>query len=135
MNNIKVLNKEEFFKSILNDILNIIDINVSVPVVIYNHDFIKGHKKALGITHFEYKGGLPLKITIDEYFVEECYKEYLGIPFGKQMRELAGDTLEGVICHELAHLTHLRHGKKHREETQRLLNLCYSNTEKLKVVG
>jgi hypothetical protein len=104
--------------------------NVAIPILPADHDQFKGHKNALGICHgyrsagkkagSRKKGWEPEKITIDEYFIEECYEADIN---GKWHFNLTGQTLAKVICHEIAHIYEWRHGKKHREITQRLTAL------------
>jgi hypothetical protein len=100
-------------------------INVSIPILPADHEHIKGHKNALGICH-GYKSPAkndwePEKITIDEYFIEECYEAEIN---GKwYLMKLTGQNLIEVICHEIAHIYEWRHGKKHSELTERLIRL------------
>lgn len=54
---------------------------------------------------------------IDDYFVENNWQANSGSIVGKAMVELAGDNLIGTLCHEIAHLTFFRHGRKHRALT------------------
>jgi hypothetical protein len=108
-------------------------VNVSIPILPADHEQFKGHENALGICHGYKSAGKndwePEKITIDEYFVEECYEAEVN---GKWYFALTGQNLMEVICHEIAHIYQWRHGKKHREITQRLIGLvkagmpCYS---------
>ena len=100
-------------------------INVTIPILPANHDLFKGHEKALGICHGHKtprkNDWEPNKITIDEYFIEECYEAEIN---GKRyMTELTDGNLVDVICHEIAHIYEWRHGKKHRLITRRLIEL------------
>jgi hypothetical protein len=83
-----------------------------------DHDKLKGQaKKAIGIAYTN-----DNLITIDNFFVEECYK-YFELNDIMSTWELGSHyTLEYVICHEIAHFSEARHGKKHTELTNRLLN-------------
>jgi hypothetical protein len=99
--------------------------NVVTPILPADHDQFKGHENALGICHGYKNAGNndwePEKITIDEYFIEECYEAEIN---GKwYLLNLTGQNLVEVICHEIAHIYEWRHGKKHRDITQRLIGL------------
>lgn len=116
----------DFFNATVSKVKRVV--NITVPIIPFDHDEIKGHKNALGICHgtryADGSGWEAEKITIDEYFIEECYKaEVEGFPY---MLDLIGDNLIGVICHEIAHTRILRHGKKHRELTQMLISIVES---------
>ena len=114
----------EYFNSVIAKVKH--SVNVRIPITLADHEQFKGHENALGICHGfktpRMNDWSPEKITIDEYFVEECYKaEVEGNQAAQFMLELAGDTLIGVICHEIAHIYNWRHGKKHTELAQRLV--------------
>jgi len=103
-NNITELTEAEL--QLFNDTVNRIKIALHIECDIsnYDHELIKGHTNALGICYtdnFE-----QFSITIDNYYISECYK---GLDF------ISGQTLEEVICHEIAHMQQWRHGKKHTE--------------------
>ena len=115
------LNKEEleWFRSIVARSKAATECNVDI--IVYDHDLYKGKSKnALGccITNNTEN---PLRgdsyITIDAYFVHEQYDVTFRNGFS-----ISGDTLEGVIAHEIAHLYCWRYGKKHNKITQELLN-------------
>jgi len=117
---------QSYFSQVVKTVLN--KTNMSALITIENHETIKGHEEALGIAHFDWDESKSKyifeRITIDEYFVKECYNEHFNVtPQAHYMRELAGDTLEGVLCHELAHVKHRIHTKAHARETARLLAL------------
>jgi hypothetical protein len=109
-----------------NDTVSMIkrSVNVIIPILPADHEQIKGHKEALGICHGYKNTGKnnwkPEKITIDEYFIEECYEAEIN---GKWYFNLTGQNLVEVICHEIAHICEWRHGKKHGEITQWLIGL------------
>ena len=65
-----------------------------------------------------FKNDTDYRIFIDNYFIHECY-ESLTKSYMKLL--LDGKTIESVICHEIAHLTHWNHGKKHKELTNKYL--------------
>lgn len=90
-----------------------------LPILNRDHEKMDGkHKEALGIFYTNDKEN-PLAdafITIDNYFIHECYeKVFNGI------ENISFSTLEETISHEIAHGLVIRHGKKHRELTERIL--------------
>lgn len=93
-----------------------------VPVIAYDHDLYKGKSRdALGCCCTGDPEN-PLRkeagtfITIDCYFIDEQWNAMHGTGWN-----ISGDTLEGVIAHELAHLTVWRHGRKHKRRTAEIL--------------
>ena len=112
--------EEAYFQKTLSRIKY--SVNFWVPVEVMDHETLKGwHKNALGICWAEDDGNgkpIPFKITIDEYFVQECFAA-LEAPYMK----VEPETLEEVIAHEIAHLHCWRHGKKHTELTQYICRL------------
>jgi len=111
------LTMQEYFNNTVQNILTSINcIMKQLIIKIQDHDTLKGKEKnALGICYIDEK-----LITIDEFFVEECYK-YFYLDIFSTWELGSGYTLEYVICHELAHFSYERHGKKHTELTNRLL--------------
>lgn len=97
-------------------------VNVHVPIEIMNHDNLVGkHKEALGICWAEGDETgkpAPFRITIDEYFVHECF-----VALERPYMKLEPQSLEQVIAHEIAHLHIWQHGKKHTELTERIFRL------------
>ena len=55
------------------------------------------------------------RITIDNFFIHECYEEVFN-----NTPNLSFDTLEHVIAHELAHAEQWRHCKRHSTITEEL---------------
>jgi len=111
---------QEYFNQIVQKVLTSIKCTLNISITIMDHDTLRGKaKQALGICYEieEYK----YRITIDEFFVEECYKYFELDTFSTWVLG-SGWTLEHVICHELAHTQVWRHGKKHTELTNRLLS-------------
>lgn len=59
--------------------------------------------------------GVDTYITIDCYFIDECWRhEFQGDYL------IAGENLQHVIAHEIAHLSVWRHGKKHTALTEQI---------------
>lgn len=98
----------------------------TVPIITYDHELYEGkHKDALGCCCTTDPSnplgeGVETIITIDCYFINECYRHEF---YGDFL--IAGETLVEVIAHEIAHLKVWRHGKKHTQLTSEL-------TEKIK---
>ena len=97
-------------------------VNVRVPIEPMNHEQLTGtNKEALGICWAEGNGTgkpAPFRITIDEFFIHECYV-YENDP----LAVLRPASLEQVIAHEIAHLHVWRHGKKHTAFTEHICRL------------
>lgn len=121
--NLAELNKAEldYFQSVVKDFSIIMQDYLGVVLPIYNRDHEKmdgKHKEAFGIFYTNDKENILVDayITIDNYFIHECYESvFNNIP------NISFSTLEETISHEIAHGLVLRHGKKHRELTKRIL--------------
>lgn len=93
-----------------------------IPIIPYDHDlYSKNHRDALGCcitTDPTNQLGEYVEtfITIDCYFINECYRHEFKGDF-----LIAGETLQEVIAHEIAHLYVWRHGKKHTAMTEKIL--------------
>ena len=117
---------QAYFNSVVQNILH--KTSLAASITIADHNLIPGHEEALGIATFTWSESSQKHlfdyITIDQYFVENCYDEHIkATPYAHHIRKLAGDTLEGTICHELAHIKTRYHCKSHKKETQRLMSL------------
>lgn len=95
----------------------------TVPIIPYDHELFRRRKDrdALGTCNTtdpenQLGEGVETWITIDCYFINECWRNKF-----KGDYLIAGETLEEVIAHEIAHLTVWRHGKKHTTLTARIL--------------
>lgn len=94
----------------------------NVPIIPYDHDlYSKKHRDALGVCcttdpENPLRNGADTYITIDCYFIDECWREEFADGW-----KIESDTLVDVIAHELAHLTVWRHGVKHRKLTAELV--------------
>lgn len=130
------MTQQEYFDSTVEKVLKSIGCTMDISITMLDHDTLdKKQREALGLcwktNDYNYK------ITIDEFFVSECYKYFIEDKFWSTW-ELVGETLEEVICHELAHISQWNHCKKHRAITQELLACVelpqkyYEYLEKLK---
>lgn len=122
------LNDEEivFFNDTVARVENAL--NISIPIYILDHEQLKGKsKEALGICWTTGTGEDRVFefITIDEFFVSECF---LNHKYGDGAT-LTEEDLEHVICHELAHAVHWRHGKRHTELMETLYEMVKSEGE------
>lgn len=123
------LNEEEiqWFEKICKDCMEATGMNI--PIICDDHSTYKGKsKEALGIFHttnIEKPLCEDCKISIDTYFIHECYEELF---HGK--RNLTFDNLEHVIAHEFAHAFQWRHGKRHKELTEEFYRKIKSYQEK-----
>lgn len=114
------MTEQEYFNQTVSKVLNQIGCTMNIDIEILDHSTLKGqHKKALGCCC---ESDNKYSITIDEYFVIECF-EYFVLNSKTSSWGLVRKTLEYVICHELAHIQEWRHGKRHTELTNRLLNM------------
>lgn len=121
-----LLDKEnEYFQTMVNIITDCL--NVEVPIISYDHDSFRGKsKEALGCA-WSYDKKIINLITIDEFFIKECYYDLLwnhGILGKGALPKIEPCSLEKVICHEIAHITYWRHGKKHSALTKILEQKC-----------
>lgn len=114
-----VLTEEEikWFTKICKKCTNAIGLNILIECS--DHDQLKGKsKEALGIFWTECVEN-PLKgnpkITIDNYFIHECYEEV----FNNKIN-ISFETLEHVIAHEFAHAYQWRHCKRHTKITEEI---------------
>lgn len=86
-----------------------------------NHekDFHDKSKDALGIFYTDDPDNRNANcfITIDNYFIHECYDTvFNGFP------NISGETLEHCIAHEIAHRFKFRHCKTHRRITEEIMD-------------
>ena len=94
-----------------------------VPIIPFDHDLYRGKsREALGTCtttdpENQLGEGVETYITIDCYFIDECWRHEFKGDF-----QIAGETLQEVIAHEIAHLTVWRHGKKHSALTADILS-------------
>lgn len=115
------ITEQEYFNQTVQKVLTQIDCIMDINITILDHDTLTGkHKNALGICYRDDNDNY--QITIDEFFVQECYKYFVLNQYWNTW-ELDGKTLEEIICHELAHVQEWRHGKKHTQLTRELLSM------------
>lgn len=115
------IKEQEYFDKVVSSVIS--DLDVHIPILPYDHDLLEGKsKEALGCA-WSYDKNIVYQITIDEYFIQECYRNSLweqGIREGDIVPKVEPQSLEEVLFHEIAHIMYWRHGKKHTELTQRL---------------
>ena len=116
---------QEYFDSTVQKVLSEIGCTMNIDITMVDFDSIKGLPKkaknqAVGLCwKNEYNG---YRINIDEFFVGECYKYFVLDSKISTWELCEGETLEQVICHELAHTQVWNHTKKHTELMNRLLS-------------
>jgi hypothetical protein len=70
------LTKQEYFDSTVKRILQSINYIGNIEIKILDHDTLEGkHKRAIGCCH-KFSDNNYM-ITIDEYFVQECYEHFI----------------------------------------------------------
>lgn len=115
----------EFFSGVVSRVRY--SVNVRCPIEPMDHDQLGGkHKEALGCCWKRIdseSGGISYLITIDEYFIQECFAA-----LEKPYMKIEPQTLEEVIAHEIAHLSFWRHGKKHSKMTAHIISLIELGT-------
>ena len=114
------MTKKEYFESTVKKVLTEIGCTMDINITMLDHDALEDKmKEARGICWRSSENNYH--ITIDEFFVQECYSYFVLDQYWSTW-PLEGNTLEEVICHELAHIRQWNHCKKHREITLGLLN-------------
>jgi len=103
---------KEYFNQIVEKILLQTKCIENINISISDHNKLKNkkNKEALGICWRSTDNSYD--ITIDKYFVYECYTYFILSDITSTWK-LHGQTLEKVICHELAHVQQWNHCKKH----------------------
>jgi hypothetical protein len=110
-------NELKYFNDTVKQIIETLHINTNV-VNIMNYDFDQytdKHKNSLGVCGTQ--DFIHYDITIDNYFIHECYESITNSHYFK----IEPQTLQYVICHEIAHCYQWRHCKKHTSITNELL--------------
>lgn len=102
-----------WFETICRQCTEAVELEENIPIYSMNHSRLKGKsKEAYGII---WKAEDQTYITIDTYFIHECYESVFHNAWN-----VTFETLEHVIAHEFAHLFYWRHGKRHTEKTEEL---------------
>jgi len=97
---------QEYFDSTVQKVLSEIGCTMNIDITMIDFDSIKNLPKkaknqAIGICWQNEFG--QYRINIDEFFVVECYKYFVLDSQISTWELCEGETLERVICHELAH--------------------------------
>ena len=108
-----------FFEAAVRKVLAATGLKIEIET--QNHEMLDGKcGSAMGI---HWKSADDEFITIDTEFVHDMYmvehgdKWYLSLLYDHE-------TLESVICHELAHMRYRNHTKYHAELTAQSVRLC-----------
>lgn len=113
-----------YFDSIVSKVLNQTGYTKEISITFLDHDTLDDKKAqtSYGICYKLENG--TFSITIDKYFVTECYDYFILDSKFSSWALNDGRTLEKVICHELAHTMKgaWNHGKKHTNLTNELLS-------------
>lgn len=92
-------------------------LGVEIPVYMFNQEILPGSAAdALGV-HWMNENSKDEFITIDNYFIHECYEAAF---HGAYLFE--DENLVSVLCHEIAHMRYQRHTKYHANLTQKYIN-------------
>ena len=108
----------KWFSGICNDCMEATGIKILIECADHYRENKGKSKEALGTFHTDNIES-PLdgdcKITIDNYFIHECYEEVFNNGFNLNFEDL-----EHVIAHEFAHGFQWRHCKRHAQLTEEL---------------
>ncbi len=109
----------DFFNAAVSKVLDATGLTIEIET--QNHEMLDGKcGSAMGI---HWKSADDEFITIDTEFVHDMYmvehgdKWYLSTLYDHE-------TLESVICHELAHIRYRNHTKYHAELTAQYVRMC-----------
>lgn len=108
-----------FFQDAVDRVRNALGVTIDICNRDHEREMSGKTRNANGIfyTRDPKDPGQAYLITIDNYFIHECYEE----KFHGQLN-LSFETLESVLCHEIAHMYKFRHGKSHTNLTEDLLS-------------
>lgn len=109
----------EFFKAAVDKVLAATGLRIEVET--QNHERLDGKcGDAMGI---HWKSADDEFITIDTEFVHDMYTVAHGNNWHLSIL-YDHETLESVICHELAHMKYRRHTKYHANLTAKYVQMC-----------
>lgn len=92
-------------------------LGVEIPVYMFNQEILPGSAaNALGI-HWMNANSKDEFITVDNYFIHECYEAAFHGAF-----LLEEENLVSVLCHEIAHMRYQRHTKYHANLTKKYIS-------------
>lgn len=116
----------EYFQGVVKEIKEVL--KVDYPIVNRNHEveMPKKSKEALGVFYTSDKKD-PKRdcfITIDNFFIHECYEEKFHGSYNFTFQ-----SLEEVICHEIAHSEQFQHCKKHSKIAKEMLEKVMTRRE------
>jgi hypothetical protein len=105
-----------YFNDVVSHIKAVLHINIEITN--RDHETLRGkNKEACALIYKSTQDENDCFITVDNYFIHECYMEkYHGA------YNLSFISLEKAICHEIAHLSQWQHCKKHSRITEELYN-------------
>ena len=110
--------EKEYFDKVVSSVIS--DLDIRIPILPYDHKTLEGKSvNAMGCA-WSYDKNIVYQITIDEDYISSCYLHYLWKNDLGGTPHFLESSLELTLCHEIAHMIHWRHGKKHTELTQRL---------------
>lgn len=108
----------QWFSEICKDCIESTGINILIECADHYGEYKGKSKEALGIFHtnnIENPLNGDCKITIDNYFIHECYEEVFNNGYNLNFEDL-----EHVIAHEFAHAFQWRHCKRHTRLTEEI---------------
>lgn len=108
-----------YFNQTVAQVRNALGVQIEISNRDHERELPAKHREALGLfyTSDPKNPAADSFITIDNYFIHECYEEKYA-----DKLNLSGQSFTEVICHEIAHMSKFRHGKGHKELTQELMN-------------
>lgn len=108
----------DFFWGVVGDVRSALGVEIEITNRDHESAFTGKSKNANGCfyTSDPKNPSEDCFITIDNFFIHECYCE----KFNGELN-LSFQSLEEVLCHEIAHMEKFRHGKGHTKLTEELL--------------
>lgn len=108
----------QWFSRICNDCIEATGIKILIECADHYREHKGKSKESLGTFHtnnIESPLDGDCKITIDNYFIHECYEELFNNGYNLNFEDL-----EHVIAHEFAHAFQWRHCKRHTRLTEEI---------------